>query len=128
MDGSATIPELERKVENDDAYFRLMVHTSIVLQKKRAEGANIMGLKAMHENMRAKSLRYIREINDLHDESHAIRFRIVKDFTPEELYYLIINGQEELYTSSYTNAAKQGLYDQMMLRMKPPAETVSSCW
>ncbi len=120
LDGSATIPELERAVENDDAYFRLMVHTSIVLQKKKAEGANIMGLKSMHENMRAKSLRYIREINDLHDESHAIRFRIVKDFTPEELYYLIINGQEELYTSSYTNAAKQGLYDQMMIRMKPP--------
>ncbi|WP_341834447.1 hypothetical protein WJU16_15775 [Chitinophaga pollutisoli] len=120
MDGSATIPELERAVDNDDSYFRLMVSTSIVLQKKKAEGANIMGLKAMQENMKAKSLRYIREINDLHDESHAIRFRIVKDFTPEELYYLIINGQEELYTSSYTNAAKQGLYDQMMLRMKPP--------
>ncbi len=120
LDGSATLSELESKVANDDTYFRLMVHSSIVLQKKRAEGANILGLKAMQENMKAKSLRYIREVNDLHEEGHAVRFRIVKDFTPEELYYLIINGQEELFTSSYTNAAKMGLYDQMMLRMKPP--------
>lgn len=120
LDGSATIAELEMKVENDDAYFREMVKASIVLQRKRANGENPLGLKSMTENMHAKSLRYIREINDLHEEPHPVRFRVVKDFTPEELYYLIVNGQEELFTSSYTNAAKMGLYDQMMLRMKPP--------
>ncbi|RPD38769.1 hypothetical protein [Chitinophaga barathri] len=120
LDGTSTISDLESAVSNDDNYFRQMVKASIVLQKQKAEGGNPLGLKSMQENMKAKSLRYIREINDLHDESHPVRFRIVKDFTPEELYYLIINGQEELYTSSYTNAAKNGLYDQMMLRMKPP--------
>ncbi|MRG47764.1 hypothetical protein GFS24_21755 [Chitinophaga sp. SYP-B3965] len=120
LDGSSTVAELEASVENDDNYFRQMVKTSILLQKKKAEGQNPLGLKSMSENMRAKSMRYIREMNDLHEEPHPVRFRIVKDFTPEELYYLIVNGQEELYTSSYTNAAKMGLYDQMMARMKPP--------
>ena len=120
LDGSTTVTELEKMVENDDNYFRQMVKTSILLQKKKAEGQNPLGLKSMSENMRAKSMRYIREMNDLHEEPHPVRFRIVKDFTPEELYYLIVNGQEELYTSSYTNAGKMGLYDQMMLRMKPP--------
>lgn len=120
LDGSASIADLEKKVENDDTYFREMVKASIVLQRKRADGENPLGLKSMTENMHAKSLRYIREINDLHEEPHPVRFRVVKDFTPEELYYLIVNGQEELFTSSYTNAAKMGLYDQMMLRMKPP--------
>lgn len=120
LDGSTTVQELEKTVENDDNYFRQMVKTSILLQKKKAEGQNPLGLKSMSDNMRAKSMRYIREMNDLHEEPHPVRFRIVKDFTPEELYYLIVNGQEELYTSSYTNAAKMGLYDQMMLRMKPP--------
>jgi hypothetical protein len=119
LDGSASLSELESAVSDDDNYFRQMVKASIALQKRKANGENPLGLKSMQENMHAKSLRYIREINDLHDEGHAVRFRIVKDFTPEELYYLIINGQEELYTSSYTNAAKNGLYDQMMLRMKP---------
>ncbi|RPE14039.1 hypothetical protein EGT74_11175 [Chitinophaga lutea] len=120
LDGSASISELEAAVENDDNYFRKMVKAAIALQQRKSSGQEPLGLKAMQENMHAKSLRYIREINDLHEEGPAVRFRIVKDFTPEELYYLIVNGQEELYTSSYTNAAKAGLYDQMMIRMKPP--------
>jgi hypothetical protein len=120
LDGTATISELEKAVENDDNYFRKMVQAAIALQQRKAAGQEPLGLKAMQDNMHAKSLRYIREVNDLHEEGPAVRFRIVKDFTPEELYYLIVNGQEELYTSSYTNAAKAGLYDQMMLRMKPP--------
>ncbi|WP_157986448.1 hypothetical protein [Chitinophaga alhagiae] len=120
LDGTTTIPELESAVADDYNYFRKMVQAAIALQKRKANGQEPLGLKAMQENMHAKSLRYIREVNDLHEEGPAVRFRIVKDFTPEELYYLIVNGQEELYTSSYTNAAKAGLYDQMMLRMKPP--------
>ncbi|MCK7559151.1 hypothetical protein MKQ70_30945 [Chitinophaga sedimenti] len=118
--GRATVSDLEKSVENDDQYFRQMVKTTIQLQKRKVDGETILGLKAMNDNMRAKSLRYIREINDLHEESAPVRFRIVKDFSPEELYYLIVNGQEELYTSSYTNHAGAGLYDQMMARMKPP--------
>jgi hypothetical protein len=118
--GTTTIDKLSAIVENDDRYFKQMVKTSIALQARKNRGENPLGLKAMMENMQAKSLRYIREVNDLHEEPAPVRFRVVKDFTPEELYYLIINGQEELYTSSYTNHNNAGLYDQMMLRMKPP--------
>lgn len=117
--GRTTVSELEKTVENDDQYFRQMVKTTIELQKRKVDGEKVLGMKAMNDNMKAKSLRYIREINDLHEETAPVRFRVVKDFTPEELYYLIVNGQEELYTSSYTNHAKAGLYDQMMARMKP---------
>ncbi|MBC9933943.1 hypothetical protein [Chitinophaga qingshengii] len=120
MDGSTTVEKLEKIVDNDYAYYKQMVKSMIALQKMKAEGHNPFGMKAMMENMQAKSLLYIREVNDLHEESAPVRFRIVKDFTPEELYYLIINGQEELYTSSYTNHNNAGLYDQMMIRMKPP--------
>ncbi|QJB33969.1 hypothetical protein HF324_22720 [Chitinophaga oryzae] len=120
MDGSITVEKLETVVDNDYQYYKQMVKSMVALQKMKSEGRNPFGMKAMMENMLAKSLLYIREVNDLHEESAAVRFRIVKDFTPEELYYLIINGQEELYTSSYTNHNNAGLYDQMMIRMKPP--------
>jgi len=118
--GTTTVDKLDKLVANDDQYYKQMVKATIALQNRKNNGENPIGLKAMMENMHAKSLRYIREVNDLHEETAPIRFRIVKDFTPEELYYLIVNGQEELYTSSYTNKANAGLYDQMMLRMKPP--------
>jgi hypothetical protein len=117
--GTTTIDKLSVTVADDDQYFKQMVKTSIVLQNRKNNGESPLGLKAMMENMQAKSLKYIREVNDLHEEPAPVRFRIVKDFTPEQLYYLIINGQEELYTSSYTNHNNAGLYDQMMARMKP---------
>jgi hypothetical protein len=118
--GTTTIEKLEKEVANDDTYYKQMVKATISLQNRKINGENPIGLKAMNENMHAKSLRYIREVNDLHEETAPVRFRILKDFTPEELYYLIVNGQEELYTSSYTNKANAGIYDQMMIRMKPP--------
>ncbi|MFY0253469.1 hypothetical protein ACDQ55_05870 [Chitinophaga sp. 30R24] len=118
--GTTTVEKLEPIVANDYQYYKKMVKSMIALQKMRAEGQHPFGIKAMMENMQAKSLLFIREVNDLHEEPAPVRFNIVKNFTPEELYYLIINGQEELYTSSYTNHNNAGLYDQMMLRMKPP--------
>ncbi len=118
--GTTTVEKLEPVVDNDYQYFKQMVKSTIALQKMKSDGQNPYGLKAMMENMQAKSLLYIRSVNDLHEEPAPVRFAIVKNFTPEELYYLIINGQEELYTSSYTNHNNAGLYDQMMLRMKPP--------
>ncbi|WP_298740857.1 hypothetical protein [uncultured Chitinophaga sp.] len=120
IDGSMSVDSLERVVSGDYSYFKQMVKTSIVLQQKKSNGQNPLGLKAMMENLQSRSLRYIREVNDLHEESNNVRFAVVKNFTPEELYYLIVNGQEELFTSSYTNHGNAGLYDQMMARMKPP--------
>lgn len=120
IDGTTTVDSLESVVGSDYPYFKQMVRTSVILQQKKSNGQNPLGLKAMMENMQARSLRYIREINDLHEESAPVRFAVVKNFTPEELYYLIVNGQEELFTSSYTNHSNAGLYDQMMARMKPP--------
>lgn len=118
--GTTTVEKLEGIVDNDYQYYKQMVKSTIALQKLKNEGKNPFGLKAMMENMQAKSLLYIRDVNDLHEEPAPVRFASVKVFTPEELYYLIINGQEELYTSSYTNHNNAGLYDQMMIRMKPP--------
>ncbi|RAJ85948.1 hypothetical protein CLV59_102655 [Chitinophaga dinghuensis] len=120
LNGTTTLEKLEKVTETDRSYYRQMVKSMIAMQKMRAEGKTPIGLKAMMENMQAKSLLYIREVNDLHEEPAPVRFKIVNDFTPEELYYLIVNGQEELYTSSYTNHNNAGLYDQMMARMKPP--------
>lgn len=118
--GTTTVDKLETVVENDYQYYKQMVKSTIALQKLKNEGQSPFGLKAMMENMQAKSLLYIRNVNDLHEEPANVRFASVKNFTPEELYYLIVNGQEELYTSSYTNHNNAGLYDQMMIRMKPP--------
>jgi len=56
---------------------------------------------------------FINEINALHDEPEAIRFKIVEPLGAAELYYIIVTGEDVIYTSSYT-----GVYSRMMGRMQ----------
>jgi hypothetical protein len=59
---------------------------------------------------------FVSEINALHTvENPAIRFRILDPLTPQELYYLVVLSEDEIYTSSYL-----GVYDRIFQRMKAP--------
>jgi hypothetical protein len=59
---------------------------------------------------------FINEINGLHEQPDAIRFKKLEQLTPEELYYLATLGEEEIYTSSYTH----GVYPMIFQKMKVP--------
>jgi hypothetical protein len=65
-------------------------------------------------NDRVKKI-FVGEINRLHDLQPGPRFRILEPFTPQELYYIAIMAEDEIYTSSYI-----GTYDRMMQRMGTP--------
>src|SRR5699024_584994 len=69
---------------------------------------------AMEYNVKKRAMRYIRMVNELHESPDRIRFAIADQLTPQEIYYVLINGQEEIYTSSFV-----GLYGRMMERIKP---------
>src|SRR6476620_11936799 len=56
---------------------------------------------------------YTKEINALHESPDAVRFKILYTLTPQELYYLVIAGETELYTSSYV----KGIYPIMMQKI-----------
>lgn len=48
-----------------------------------------------------KSLQIVRIINMLHEEKSEVRFAILKDVKPENLYRLIVLGRSEVFTSTY---------------------------
>src|SRR5215211_2850020 len=56
---------------------------------------------------------FIRTINALHEEKDDVRFKILQPLTPQELYYLVVFSEDEIYTSSYT----KGVYPLMMKKM-----------
>lgn len=69
--------------------------------------------------LHAKSLEYVRTINDLHDEPNmAIRFAGVKGFRAKELYTLIVYSQEEIFTSTFN-----GLFERLTAQMKAEKKT-----
>jgi hypothetical protein len=102
-------------VKSDDAkYYKLLVKTRMDYVQRTLEGEKILEMESLSRMMEKKGNEvYTKEINALHESPDAVRFKILNTLTPQELYYLVIAGETELYTSSYVN----GIYPIMMQKI-----------
>lgn len=112
--GTYKLKNLEKIAINDDAFYKLSVKTLIDMDLKKLKGEHPIALKAMEANVKRRALKYIREVNDLHESLDPVRFACVNKFSAPEIYFLLVNGEQEIYTSSYV-----GLFDRMMEHMSP---------
>ena len=104
-DASITEEEISTIRTEPAKYFQLLVNTMLV-RNNTSSLLNIPLQKAIKE----KSLSfYVNPINDLHNANDGVRFACVIGLGPEDLYFIITTGGEELYTSSYL-----GLYKRLM--------------
>lgn len=117
--GKITTDDIDKVKDDDLNYYRLLVKTRLdyaarVLPPLCDTPLEMNALTAMLEK-KGKQV-FVSEINALHTvENPAIRFKILDPLTPEELYYLIVLSEDEIYTSSYL-----GVYDRIFQRMKTP--------
>ncbi|MEY2836130.1 MAG: hypothetical protein RLZZ557_1792 [Bacteroidota bacterium] len=110
--GELTIDSIKNSLSQPNSYFRLLVNTQ---QHYLQQGLPLLNpnLREINLMIRRKAEEwYINEINALHDEQPAVRFSILEPLSIEELYYIIVTGEEVLYTSSYT-----GVYARLMTLM-----------
>ena len=118
--GTLSTDDIDKVKDNDLEYFRLLVKTRLdyagrMLPPLRDTPLEMNALTAMLEK-KSKQV-FVNEINALHTaENPAVRFRILDPLTPEELYYLIVMSEDEIYTSSYL-----GVYDRIFQRMRQPS-------
>ncbi|MBO9632848.1 MAG: hypothetical protein J7578_06990 [Chitinophagaceae bacterium] len=120
LKGRITLAEIDSVKEDDFKYFRLMVKTRIdyagrLLPPLRDTAHEMKALTAM---MASKAKQYfVREINALHDVNDSrVRFKRLEGLTPQELYYISVLSEDELYTSSYVS----GVYPRIFERMANP--------
>ena len=117
--GKITTDDIDRVKDDDLQYYRLLVKTRLdyaerLLPPLRDTPLEMNALTEMLEK-KGKQV-FVNEINALHTvENPAIRFKILDPLTPEELYYLVVLSEDEIYTSSYL-----GVYDRIFQRMKMP--------
>ena len=115
-----TMDSITPFVMNDSStgYYKLLVRTRIDYAERMHRGDTPMAVKELTNKLRSKAIElYINEINALHDQSNeAIRFKKLEELGPEELYYLAVLGEEEIYTSSFV----VGVYPRIFQRMKVP--------
>jgi hypothetical protein len=92
-------------------YYKLLVSTAIAYSKRMMAPLKdtpiaYFGANGFIETLRKKgSQHFISHINNLHDLSNlAIRMKAIQPLAPKELYYMIVLGESEIYTSSYKHS------------------------
>jgi hypothetical protein len=116
MNGRLTLDDVSRAMNDSLQYYRLMVRTQLDHADRIRMRDTPLAAEELPRMLKRKAEDiFINQINALHDSPDAVRFRILEPFSSVELYYLIVLGEEIIYTSSY-----KGVYNRMMERLPEP--------
>lgn len=112
LNGKTTIDDLLKLVDNEEAFYKHLVKTELNYEVSKQQGNKPLAMDVLGDKLKAKAVEvYINEINALHDENNPqIRFAKIKNLNIEELYFLAVLGEEEIYTSSFIS----GVYAKMV--------------
>ncbi len=115
--GKITTDDIDRVKEDGLNYYRLLVKTRLDYAERVLQKDTALEMSALTQMLRSKAIEiFINEINALHDKPDPVRFKILEPLTAEELYYLVVLSEDEIYTSSYV----RGVYPAIFQRMKIP--------
>jgi hypothetical protein len=104
-----TLAEIDKLRTQPVQYYQAMVDAAIANQGARQAGATPLYVKPTHQYLKEYGIMFYTDlINSMHDEpNEKIRFESLNDLRPQDLYYIITNGETELYTSSYLYTYKK---------------------
>ena len=117
LSGKNTIENIKQFVGDGEkgydsiGYFRLLVKTEIEYFKRMAPPLRdtpvaMFGANGLRDVLKRKAMQhFIKHINELHDVNNlAVRMRAIQPLTTSELYYMMIMGEADIYTSSYKHS------------------------
>ena len=117
LSGKNTVANIRKLVGDDPntydsvGYFKMLVQTEISYFKRMA-GPNkdtpiaMFGANSLREVLKGKAWQhFVKHINELHDVSNlAVRMKAIQPLGVQDLYYMIIMGESDIYTSSYKHS------------------------
>lgn len=112
-----TLQDIYDVMSDNVQYYRLLVKTQTAYNDRLIKKDTPIAYDKLLAKLkdRAENV-FIEQINALHDSPDNVRFKILDPLTPQELYYLIVLGEDVIYTSSY-----KGVYNRMMQRLGTPS-------
>ena len=134
LSGKNTVQNIKQHVGDEESkydsigYFKMLVKTEIEYFKRMAPPLRdtpiaMFGPNSLREVLKGKSLQhFIKPINELHDVSNlAVRMKAIQPLGAQELYYMLIMGEADIYTSSYKHS-----YNRLMQLMgsKPRGDSL----
>lgn len=102
-------------------YYKLLVQTEIDYSKRMSKGDTaiaLFGHNGLRDMLQRKALRhFITPINELHEKPENVRMKAIDLLSPVDIYFMIVMGENDIYTSSYKHS-----FNRMLQRMgKKPA-------
>ncbi len=105
--GRKTVAEIDTIAAHPDDYFNNLVRLKME-DDSLAQHAYI-------DELQYRALKYyVRQMNELHEEKDDVRFRCIDSLPPTSLFYILVYGQDEIYTSSFL-----GTFKRLVERMAP---------
>lgn len=105
-----TFAEIDSAMNNDETYYSYLVRTEMDYADRIRQHDTPMAMQTLTSWLGQKGKEiYINEINGLHESPDNIRFKKIEKLNPQELYYLAVLSEEEIYTSSYV----KGVYPRI---------------
>ena len=123
ISGKKTVAEIAKVAGTSDrqydsvGYYKMLVNTEIDYYKRLIRGDTpvaMIGANGLVEMLQAKAIQhFIEPINNLHEISNPnVRFRAIEPLSAIDLYYMIVFGENDIYTSSYKYS-----FDRMLQKM-----------
>ena len=91
-------------------YFKLLVKTEVDyyyrLAVKKDTPIAMFGVNGLRKMLQKKAFQhFIKPINELHDHSNLnVRMKAIEPLTAQELYFVMVLGENDIYTSSYKHS------------------------
>ncbi len=92
---SKSIAEIDMITSTPDLFYKNLVRLKL--------SGITLGGESYNQELEFRGIEYVRKINELHESPDAVRFKSIENFSAEELYFLSVYGQDEIYTSSFVH-------------------------
>lgn len=117
LKGNKTVTQIKKYVGDREigydsiGYFKLLVQTEIEYFTRMTSAAKdtpiaMFGPNGLREKLKEKAIQhFITPINDLHDLSNInMRMKATDSLSAVDLYYMMIMGENDIYTSSFKHS------------------------
>lgn len=116
ISGRKNISDIQKLVGDGEigydsiGYYKLLVNTEIGYYKRMTGPAKdtpiaMFGANGLRETLQYRAIHhFITPINELHEKSETVRMKAVEPLSSIDLYYMLVTGESEIYTSSYKHS------------------------
>jgi hypothetical protein len=102
LNGKQTLEDIDAVKDDPVKYYKLLVKTRIDYVNRLIAKEQVREMRSLEDRLSAKAKQvFIQTINGLHESPDPVRFKILNQLNAQELYYLAVFGEDELYTSSF---------------------------